>query len=123
MRIAIWHNLPSGGACAADNRISPSEMCYAFLQLNNYPGSGTITQNWGENTGRGTFVSFSNSIPARSGSYWWSYVWSYIGHFSWEINRPGSYYIDFLTTWGNANIEFTVVDTSCPPMTVTTTII
>ncbi|MDD3813226.1 MAG: Ig-like domain-containing protein, partial [Desulfocapsaceae bacterium] len=110
---------PSGGPCVNPIRISPSEMAYIFLQLNNYIGSGTIDIVW-RNKDTGTqFFPFSWNVPACGGNctnmYWYVWVWAFVGHFDWEINVPGNYQVIINTTWGNATVDFTVIDTSCVP--------
>lgn len=119
-------NLPSGGPCVNAMRISSSEMCYVFLQLNNYSGSGTISTTWKNKDTGGTFASMSWSIPACGGNcgwtWWYQWIWEYVGHFSWEINRTGNYQCLITTSWGNAVIDFVVIDTTCYAPSVTLTI-
>ncbi len=36
-------------------------------------------------------------------------VTSYIGHFSWEIDKKGQYYVDVTTEHGDARVVFDVI--------------
>lgn len=110
-------DLPSGGPCTDNIRISPGEMVYGYIKLNNYnnPNFGTVVHTWFNKETNQTLFTTPYSVPAPNPSWteWWWYSWSICGHFSWEINSPGSYQLLLQTTWGDAKIDFTVVDTSC----------
>jgi hypothetical protein len=106
-------NLPSGGPCVSDMRISSSEMTYIQITLNNYHGGGTVTQTWKNRDTGQILASFTYTVnsPNPEWTWWYWYGWSYIGHFSWEILLPGNYQCTIDTSWGNAIIDFVVVNT------------
>lgn len=122
--------LPSGGPCPCDVQpggcvISASEMVMAYLYLQNWknPSSGTVTMTWKNKDTGATLYTFQWNVgaPDPSWSYWWENMWSFIGHYDAsvlghnEINQPGNYQCIISTPWGNAAIDFTVIDSTPTP--------
>lgn len=113
------NDLPSGGGCPCNPcRISPSEMVLTYFNLDNYsnPSSGSVRLYWINKANPD--VSLHEGIwtvpsPNPEWTYWWYRGWSFIGRFDWEIKLPGEYQCGIQTSWGDAIIDFTVVDTSC----------
>ena len=108
-------DLPSGGACTSDVRISPGEMAYCYIEFNQYPAGNPITQIWTNvDTGEELFRhTVTLPPPDPHWTWWYGFMWSYIGHFSWEINSSGNYRCEITTPyWGNALIDFVVVNTA-----------
>src|SRR5262249_33793018 len=66
--------------------------------------TGTTSFEWHRAVGPDVTVYTFNA----SGSYSWAY--SFIGHFSWEISEPGSYYIVVTTPSGSARLDFVVTN-------------
>lgn len=89
--------LPSGGS---SNVISDSEM--VLVGLNVSPAAGTMRFEWHKAVAGDNVVFTFTSSPSAT----WAYA--YIGHFSWEINEPGPYYVLVDTPWGGARLDFLV---------------
>ena len=107
-------NLPSGGPCTSDMRISSSEMAYVYVEFDNYPAGNPITHIWtNRDTGQELFRhTVTLPPPDPSWTWWYGYMFSWIGHFSWEIVSSGNYRCEITTPyWGNALIDFVVVNT------------
>ena len=116
------NDLPSGGN---SGRISPSEMVIAVVTLlDNDPVDGYIQYNWyKKSAGVGGVdkllvqtqrfpVSACGGYPhfeGECGVYGSIEQYSYIGHFNWEIESGGYYYVIIDTKWGQARIDFGVV--------------
>lgn len=112
------NNIPSGGICSNDNRISSSEMCLGYIRLDNYPVvEGNITQQWVNKDTGIIFATYTHAIytPEPGSTNWWQFVWSYVGHFSHEINTVGNYQYIITTPWGTSTTDFEVVDNTCTP--------
>jgi len=107
-------DLPSDKTCTTNIRISPSEMCFTLLQLYNHPTNGTLSQTWKNVDTNTTFYETQYEIPSPQNNWelWYSYIWSYVGHFTTEILIPGNYQCITNTPWGSAIIDFKVVDTT-----------
>lgn len=104
------NDLPSGGRCDTTIRISPSEMTMCILQFYGNLPSITVRATW-RNIDTGKVLYDATVItPALTDPY----VWSFVGHFDWEIDRAGNYQVYIETGYGNAQIDFTVVDTRPP---------
>ena len=115
------NDLPSGGN---SGRISKSEMVIAVIDiLDNDPKDGWIMYSWykknaeGSGTDKLLVQTEKLSIPACGGyphfggecGMYGSYEqYSYIGHFSNEIEEGGYYYVIIDTKWGEARIDFEV---------------
>lgn len=94
--------LPSGGS---SNVISASEML--LVGVNFSPAHEAVTFQWHKAVRQDTVLY---TYSTGSGSYSWAY--SFIGHFSWEINEPGAYYLVVDTSAGSARIDFSINDTT-----------
>ncbi|HYM24584.1 MAG TPA: carboxypeptidase regulatory-like domain-containing protein [Vicinamibacterales bacterium] len=93
--------LPSGGS---SNMISDSEML--LVGLNVSPASTAMSFEFHKAANQDTVVyTFAPSQPL---------VWGYafIGHFSWEINEPGSYYVIVGSSSGSARLDFLVTSST-----------
>lgn len=110
--------LPSGGS---SNIASASEMVMCQLREENYVPKGDRTFfEWHKAAGIhsvDTIIYSGYGPEAQEDPSWasyWSYDFSFIGHFSWEINEPGYYYVIIKADGGrgNARIDFQVVDTT-----------
>jgi len=104
------NDLPSGGM---SDRISPSEMAMIFLEFRNYPfRNAKIWIKWKIYEAQRDKLIFEYSSPVlrpKNGWNIWSmFLYSFIGHFGWEISKPGLYYIMAITPWGKARINFQV---------------
>lgn len=93
--------LPSGGN---SNVISASEM--VLVGLNASPATGLMTFEWHR------AITQDVVISTFSGSPGYAWTFSYIGHFSWEMNAPGSYYVVVGSPWGSARLDFLVTGSS-----------
>jgi hypothetical protein len=116
------NDLPSGGN---SGRISKSEMVIAVVDLlDNDPKDGWIIYSWykknagGSGTDKLLVQTEKLSVPACAGyphfdgecGMYGSYEqFSYIGHFSGEIENGGYYFVIIDTSWGSARIDFGVV--------------
>jgi hypothetical protein len=94
--------LPSGGQ---SNIISASEMLFSSIDFS--PGTSAVRFDWHRAVGPDTVV-YSSTLG--SGAYVWAYA--FIGHFSWEVNAPGPYYVVVTTPSGVATIDFAVTDSA-----------
>ncbi len=110
-------DLPSGGL---SKRISPSEMVMCYIRADNYdPKDDSIIFRWYKNakSGDSKLIAETTTPDYKEDPSWtWYYSWDYsfVGHFDWEINEPGSYSCHIITKWGDAWIDFNVIDTSAP---------
>ncbi|MBZ5529613.1 MAG: hypothetical protein LAN71_17160 [Acidobacteriia bacterium] len=118
------NDLPSGGN---SGRISKSEMTIAVVNLlDNDPVDGYVQYSWYKKGGNadGTdklivqtdklIVSACGGYPhigreGECGAYGSIEEYSYIGHFTGEIEGGGYYYVIIDTSWGKARIDFEVV--------------
>ena len=110
--------LPSGGS---SNILSASEVVMCQLREENYypKGDKTIFE-WHKAAGLHNTdkIIYSGTGPDfyedPTWVYYWSFDFSFIGHFTWEINEPGYYYVIIKADGGrgNARIDFQVVDTT-----------
>lgn len=104
---------PSGGACTSNVRISPSEMAYCYVRFNQYPAGSPVTQIWTNKDTNEELYRHTVTLrpPDPHWTWWYGYTFSWIGHFSWEINSSGNYRCEISTPyWGNATIDFVVVN-------------
>src|SRR4029078_12663571 len=90
--------LPSGGS---SNVLSASEMLFVGVRYATV-AAGATTMTWHKAVG-GDSVIFTFRT---SGNHDW--VYSYIGHFSWEISEPGSYYLMIDSQFASARMDFTI---------------
>jgi len=114
--------LPSGGS---SNILSASEVVMCQLREENYypKGDKTIFE-WHKAAGihNTDKIIYSGTGPDfyedPTWVYYWSFDFSFIGHFTWEINEPGYYYVIIKADGGrgNARIDFQVIDTT--PITI-----
>jgi hypothetical protein len=89
--------LPSGGS---SNVASASEML--FVGVNVSPASTVMRFEWHKAVAQDSVIyTFTTSS-----AFAWAY--SFIGHFSWEINEPGAYYLLIDTPSGGARIDFAI---------------
>ena len=93
--------LPSGGS---SNIVSESEM--VLVGLNTSPATGTVTFQWHKAVSQDVIISTYSGLPSHVVTY------AYIGHFGWEINEPGSYYVVVGTPWGDARLDFLVTNSA-----------
>jgi hypothetical protein len=116
------NDLPSGGN---SGRISPSEMVIAVVNLLvNDPVGGYVQYSWYKKSadvgGADKLLVQTEKLPvlacggyphfgSECGMYGSVIQYSYIGHFSGEIEEGGYYYVIVATTWGQARIDFGVV--------------
>lgn len=101
------NDLPSGGS-SFPIRISPSEMIIAKMDFSGFAG-GRISWDWYNTSGTKVYGGY---YDAPSGNGW---IWSFIGHFAWEITVTGTYYVIITTPNGSARIDFSVINTSPIP--------
>lgn len=102
------NDTPSGGS---STRISPSEMAYLYMRFDNYPyKADVVKQQWVRDSDNTVVFEYSYPVYAPDPSWSWYYMWlySFIGHFDWEINAPGNYHCNIITPWGTARIDFKV---------------
>lgn len=111
--------LPSGGI---SGKISESEMAIIYIRMDNYPKttSDMVTFIWYREVTPGNWVSFAtlngtDSHEEPYWEYWYSWDYSFVGHFSWEINQPGNYAVEIKTGFGDAWYNFTVIGAKTPP--------
>jgi hypothetical protein len=90
--------LPSGGS---SNVLSASEMLMVGVHYASVATSATM-MTWHKAVGADTVIFTYRT----GGSHDW--VYSYIGHFSWEISEPGAYYLVIDSPFGSARMDFTV---------------
>jgi len=90
--------LPSGGS---SNVVSASEMI--LVGLSSSPVAGAKTFRWYKASTNSVIYSFVGSAD-----FTWAY--SYIGRFGWEINEAGAYFIVIDTPWGDARLDFAVTN-------------
>lgn len=102
------NDLPSGGT---SNRISPSEMFLLYTRFDNYPYvEDVVKHKWVRKRDEKTLYELSFNVFKPDPTWTWWYMWSYsfVGHFDHEISEPGDYYVEVITPWGNATVDFTV---------------
>ena len=96
--------------------ISASEMILVALRVENYrPKNDAVKYEWHRvSGGRPDTIIFSytsSDFPENPNwTTYWSFDSTYVGHFSWKIDLPGHYYVILTTPWGDARIDFAVVD-------------
>lgn len=109
--------LPSGGS---SNILSASEVVMCQLREENYSPRGDKTVfEWHKAAGihNSDKILYTGTGPDYyedpSWTHFYSFDFSFIGHFSWEINEPGYYYVIVKADGGrgNARIDFQVIDT------------
>ena len=105
--------LPSGGN---SGKVSASEMVLVKITMieDNYISlvpweTDTIIINWYD--GSDNRLMFGTSREATSFK---TDVRCFIGHFSWEINKAGKYYVDVITENGDARVVFDVISNPVP---------
>jgi hypothetical protein len=96
--------LPSGGS---SNVASPSEMLLVGINIS--PASAVMRFEWHKAVGQDSVI-----YAFTTASFIWAY--SFIGHFSWEINEPGLYYLLIDTPSGSARMDFAITG-SAPTLT------
>lgn len=113
--------MPSGGN---SGKISASEMIMIKVRTNGHISlvpweTQPVKMNWYDANGVNSRLMYSTVGSADSFN---NEVRSYIGHFSWEINKSGKYYVDVDEgDLGSARVVFDVIDNGQPIATVTTT--
>lgn len=109
--------LPSGGS---SNIASASEVVMCQLREDNYsPRSDRTYFEWHKAAGihNADKIIYSGYGPEfvedPNWTFFYSFDFSIIGHFTWEINEPGYYYVIIKADGGrgNARIDFQVIDT------------
>lgn len=104
--------LPSGGDSGI---VSNSEMVLAKITVNGgislIPWESVgVKMRWydaGEYDANGNrLMYYTKQQTANSFN---NEVTSFIGHFSWEIDEPGQYYVDVITEYGDARVVFDVI--------------
>lgn len=117
--------LPSGGS---SNIASASEVVMCQLREENYsPRNDKTIFEWHKAAGihNADKILYTGTGPEFAEDPNWTFFYSFdfsiIGHFSWEINEPGYYYVIIKADGGrgNARIDFQVVDTSPASQTIT----
>lgn len=97
--------MPSGGG---SGKVSASEMVMVKIKTGGHIElipwrTQPVKISWYNETGR---LMFSTINQVNSINY---ETMSFIGHFSWEINEPGKYYVDIDEyDWGSARVVFDV---------------
>ncbi len=116
------NNLPSGGDSM---RVSNSEMVMAQISIwDDSTSPGKITYTWYQKADKASdkdkqLYQKILDVPACGGGFGFVLFGEcaiftvanpaiFIGHFSWEIDRPGTYYVVVDTTWGSETINFQV---------------
>lgn len=100
--------LPSGGN---SGKVSDSEMVLVRIVTSGSMSilpwrTQTVNMNWYD--GSDNRLIYSCSVEANNID---NYAGSLIGHFSWEINKPGKYYVDVnVVNWGVERLVFDVVN-------------
>jgi hypothetical protein len=100
--------LPSGGN---SGKVSSSEMVLVRVVTSGSMSvlpwrTQTVNMNWYD--GSDNRLIYSCSMEANNID---NYAGSLIGHFSWEINKPGKYYVDVnVVNWGVERLVFDVVN-------------
>lgn len=98
-------DLPSGGS---SSRISPGEMFLVKITSYGPVLPKYITQQWVRADGSQMFKTNFDVQPQ------WENVmaYSFLGHFSWEITKPGTYTCNIVTDLGKAAVQFYVTDST-----------
>lgn len=97
--------LPSGGLTGV---VSVSEMVMVAIQAWDYiPKNDAVTFEW--RYGDKLIASTkSGDFDERGLEYYYTFDYSFIGHFRWEIQKTGTYSVTIKTSWGEAKIDFDV---------------
>lgn len=90
--------LPSGGS---SNVISVSEMLFAGIRFSTMPDA-PIVMTWHR-------LDPNQDVPI----FRTTAVYSYVGHYPWEVAHPGSYYLTIETQWGTLTIDWVVTGPPC----------
>ncbi len=109
--------LPSGGG---SGKVSASEMVLVRITMieDNYISlvpweTDTIIINWYDGSDNRLIASVNREANSFNLE-----VRCFIGHFSWEINKAGKYYVDLITENGDARVVFDVISVPQPSVTV-----
>jgi len=102
--------LPSGGN---SNVVSESEMVIVGIDL--YGATGAMTFQWHKAVTNDVIIYSSTGMAS------WSWMCTYIGHFSWEISEPGPYYVIVGAPGGAARIDFRVTNSGTVTAAANTT--
>lgn len=109
--------LPSGGS---SGKVSDSEMVYVDIvtggSMSILPWrTQTVIISWYDGSDNRLMYNATAEVNNID-----NYAGAFIGHFSWEINKPGKYYVDVnVVNWGTERVVFDVVDNGGPSPVVT----